>query len=100
MLPITVARQLYLPAICMLTFFAKKAKKNVRGDLFVSVFVFKAKASEFVHFYQCVLEGSDIRGHLVAQFVEQPTLDFSSGHDPRVVGSSPTLASVLSMDPV
>ena len=35
----------------------------------------------------------------MAQLVERPTLDFSSGHDPRVVGSSPTLDSTLSMEP-
>ena len=28
-------------------------------------------------------------GTWVVQLVECPTLDFSSGHDPRVVGSSP-----------
>ena len=28
-------------------------------------------------------------GHLVARLVEHLTLDFSSGHDPRDVGSSP-----------
>ena len=35
----------------------------------------------------------------VAQLVKHPTLDFGSGHDPRVVGSSPALDSVLSMKP-
>ena len=33
----------------------------------------------------------------VAQSVERPTLDFRSGHDPRVVRSRPALGSVLSM---
>ena len=33
----------------------------------------------------------------MAQSVERPTLDFGSGHDPRVMGSSPTLGSTLSM---
>ena len=36
----------------------------------------------------------------VAQSVDCPTLDFGSGHDPRVMGSSPTWGSVLSMEPV
>jgi len=31
-----------------------------------------------------------------AQSVKRPTLDFSSGHDPRIVRSSPELGSVLS----
>ena len=31
--------------------------------------------------------------------VECPTLGFGSGHDPRVGGSSPTLASMLSVEP-
>ena len=35
----------------------------------------------------------------MAQLVEHLTLDFGSGHDPRVMGSSPTLGSVLSMGP-
>ena len=35
----------------------------------------------------------------MAQSVEHPTLDFGSGHDPRVVGSSPKLGSMLSMKP-
>ena len=39
------------------------------------------------------------KGHTwVAQLVEQPTLDFSSGHDLRVARSSPTLGSTLSME--
>ena len=36
----------------------------------------------------------------MAQSVENPTLDFSSGHDPRVVGWSPASGSVLSLEPV
>ena len=36
-----------------------------------------------------------IRGTWVAQSVEHQTLDFGSGHDPRVKGSSPTSDSVL-----
>ena len=35
---------------------------------------------------------------LVAQLVEHP-LDFGSGHDPRVMGLSPTSGSTLSMEP-
>ena len=31
----------------------------------------------------------------MAQLVEHPTLDFSSGHDPRIVGSSPVSGSTL-----
>ena len=34
-------------------------------------------------------------GTWVAWLVEHPILDFDSGRDPRVVGSSPTLVSVL-----
>jgi len=36
-----------------------------------------------------------LRGAWMAQSVEHPTLDFSSGHDLRVVGLSPVLGSVL-----
>ena len=35
----------------------------------------------------------------MAQPVECPALDFSSGHDLRVEESSPTLGSALSMEP-
>ena len=35
----------------------------------------------------------------MALSVEHPILDFGSGHDPRVVGSSPALGSVLSIEP-
>ena len=34
----------------------------------------------------------------MAQLVECPTLDFGSGHDPRVVGQGPTLASIFSSE--
>ena len=37
-------------------------------------------------------------GTWVAQSVKPPTLDFSSGHDLRVVRLSPTLGSVLGME--
>ena len=38
------------------------------------------------------------RGTWVAQWVKLPTLDFSSGHDLRVVRLSPMLGSVLSAE--
>jgi len=34
----------------------------------------------------------------VAQAIKHPTLDFGSGHDPRVVGSSPTSSATLSAE--
>lgn len=37
-------------------------------------------------------------GTWVAQSVEHPTLDFCSGHDRRVMGSSPVPGSVLNME--
>ena len=40
-----------------------------------------------------------LKGTRVAQFVKHLTLDFSTGHDLRVVGSSPEMDSVLSMKP-
>ena len=39
-----------------------------------------------------------LRGAWLVQLVEHPALDFSSGHDPRVVGWSPTLGSTVSME--
>ena len=39
------------------------------------------------------------RGTWVAQSVKHLTLDFSSGHDLRVVRPSPALDSVLGMEP-
>ena len=39
------------------------------------------------------------RGAWVAQLVDHLTLDFDSGHDPRVVGLSPTLGSMPSVEP-
>ena len=39
------------------------------------------------------------RGAWVAQSVEWATPDFGSGYEPRVVGSSPTLGSMLSVEP-
>ena len=35
----------------------------------------------------------------MAQLVEHLTLDFGSGHDPRVMGSSPMSGSMLSVEP-
>ena len=35
----------------------------------------------------------------MAQSLDHPTLDLGSGHDPRIVGSSPTLGSTLSKKP-
>ena len=40
-----------------------------------------------------------LRGTLVAQSVECPTLGFSSVHVPRVMGSCPISGSVLSVEP-
>ena len=40
------------------------------------------------------------RGSWVAQLVERLTLDFSSGHDPRVVGLGLVLGYALSVEPV
>ena len=39
------------------------------------------------------------QGAWMSPSVERPILDFSSGHDPRFVGSSLGLGSVLSIDP-
>ena len=35
----------------------------------------------------------------MAQFVEGPTLNFGTGHDPRIVGLSLVFVSVLSLEP-
>ena len=48
------------------------------------------------------LKMRELRGTWVAQSVEHLTLDFGSGHDPRVVGFlglSSASGSMLSMDP-
>ena len=37
-------------------------------------------------------------GTWVAQLIEHLALDFGSGHDPRVVGSSPVSGSALSVE--
>ena len=39
------------------------------------------------------------RGAWIAQSVEHPTLDFGSGHDLSVVGSSPKWGFVLRVEP-
>ena len=39
------------------------------------------------------------KGTCVAQLVKHPTLDLSSGLDPRVVSSSPALGSKLGVEP-
>ena len=46
-----------------------------------------------------VVKNSQSQTTWVAQPVERPTLDFDSGHDPRVMGSSPMLGSILSVEP-
>ena len=40
-----------------------------------------------------------VRGAWVTELVKSLTLAFSSGHDPSVVGSSPTSGSLLSVEP-
>ena len=45
------------------------------------------------------VHNSVYRGASGAWSVEHPTLDFGSDHDPRVVGSSPTLGFMLSEEP-
>ena len=46
-----------------------------------------------------IIQKSPGRGAWVAQLVERPTLDLGSGHDPRVVRSSPALGFRLSVEP-
>ena len=50
------------------------------------------------HRGQLIKEGRK-GGARVAQPVERPTLGFNSGHDPRVVRSSPVWGSALSVEP-
>ena len=45
------------------------------------------------------IKADNFRSIWVAQSVEHPTHDFSSGHDLRTVGSSPTSGSALSVEP-
>ena len=45
------------------------------------------------------MKNTDSGGTWVAESVERPTLDFGSGHDPRVVGSGPSSGSVMSVEP-
>ena len=40
-----------------------------------------------------------VRGGLETQLIERLTLDFSSGHDLRIMGWSSTLGPVLSTEP-
>ena len=51
------------------------------------------------HFANTEKKGSMVLGHLGARSVAHLTLDFSSGHDPRIMGSSPALGSGLSAEP-
>ena len=48
-------------------------------------------------FYHLLITFLKIRilGHLAAQLVKHPTLDFGSGYDLRVLGLSPVVGSVL-----
>ena len=52
----------------------------------------------YVLFSITVLKRLPRRGTWVAQLIECLTLDVGSGCDPRVMRSSPTLGSVLSME--
>ena len=45
------------------------------------------------------LRKTTLRDAWVAQLVECLAIDFGSGHDPRVVGSSPVLGSALNVEP-
>ena len=47
----------------------------------------------------CAFKTTMIRGMWVAQWVKHLTLDFGSGHDLRIMRLSPTLGSMLSMEP-
>ena len=46
-----------------------------------------------------IIRRGKFRGAWVARSIEHQTLDFSSGHDPRVMESSPVSGSLLSMEP-
>ena len=46
----------------------------------------------------CLLKCSRVWGAWVAQLVKHPILDFSSGHDLRVLGSNPISGSMLSTE--
>ena len=71
--------------------FLKSSMKIVRHYKWSNIFFWKAELFYKVNKYPW--------GAWEAQLVELPTLDFSSGHDPRVVGSSPVSGSVLGMEP-
>ena len=45
------------------------------------------------------IKENKIGGTCTAQSGGHPTLDFGSGHDPRVIGSSSASGSVMSMEP-
>lgn len=45
------------------------------------------------------MEKNEVEGAWVSQSVKHPTLDFSSGHDLRIVRSSPVWHSVLDIEP-
>ena len=51
------------------------------------------------HWFGVNLKNMHFWGTWMAHLVEHPTFDFSSGHDLRVVGLSPTPSSALSMEP-
>ena len=53
----------------------------------------------YLPFYARINKNVKNRGAWVAQLVERPTLDLSSGLDLRVVSPSPTLGSVLGIKP-
>ena len=44
-----------------------------------------------------MFNGDTVLGRLGGSLVKLPTLDFGSGHDLRVVSSSPALGSMLGM---
>ena len=46
-----------------------------------------------------LFEGINLRGACVAQSVKRPALEFGSGRDPRVVGSSSKSGSALGTEP-
>ena len=66
---------------CISSYFLKK---DVTKPLFAS---------------RILIRNGYLRGTWVAQSVECLTLDLGSGHDPRVVGLSPTSDSTLSVEP-
>ena len=63
----------------------------------LSCFLFNVVTREkgLNHRRECIAKNLEGRGAWVAQLVQCLALDFSSGHDPRVMRLSPTLGSVL-----